>query len=193
MILKKKKEVKDNELINKLTLSNKEILRQYYGVFSAKEIDQATQFFIDNLQIEENTKEVLDLAAGNGVLGHIIQKQLPNCKIHLIDDFYLAIESAKLNLKGENVCFHYNDTLKEIEENSIDLVVSNPPFHFEYETNIEISLSLFKDVTYCLKQGGKFQLVANRHLNYGPHLERIFNKVIRLVHNDKFEIYNCIK
>jgi len=193
LILKKKKEVIDNELINKLTLSNKEILRQYYGVFSAKEIDQATQFFIDNLQIEENTKEVLDLAAGNGVLGHIIQKQLPNCKIHLIDDFYLAIESAKLNLKGENVCFHYNDTLKEIEENSIDLVVSNPPFHFEYETNIEISLSLFKDVTYCLKQGGKFQLVANRHLNYGPHLERIFNKVIRVVHNDKFEIYNCIK
>ena len=106
-------------------------------MFSAKEIDQATQFFINNLQVEENTKEVLDLAAGNGVLGYIIQKQLPNCKIHLIDDFYLAIESAKLNLKGENVCFHYNDTLKEIEENSIDLVVSNPPFHFEYETNIE--------------------------------------------------------
>ena len=193
LILKKKKEVKENKLINKLCLGDSEVLRQYYGVFSAKEIDQATQFFIDNLQIEENTKEVLDLAAGNGVLGYIIQNQLPNCKIHLIDDFYLAIQSAKLNLKGENVCFHYNDTLKEIEENSIDLVVSNPPFHFEYETNIEISLSLFKDVTYCLKQGGKFQLVANRHINYGPHLERIFNKVIRVVHNDKFEIYNCIK
>ena len=193
LILKKKKEFKENELINKLTHSNNEILRQYYGVFSAKEIDQATQFFIENLQVEENTKEVLDLAAGNGVLGYIIQKQLPNCKIHLIDDFYLAVESAKLNLRGENVYFHYNDTLKEIEENSIDLVVSNPPFHFEYETNIEISLSLFKDVTYCLRQGGKFQLVANRHINYGPHLERIFNKVIRVVHNDKFEIYNCIK
>ncbi|MBT3407630.1 methyltransferase, partial [Candidatus Woesearchaeota archaeon] len=68
--------------------------------------------------------------------------------VKLIDDFYLAIESAKLNLKGEDVYFHYNDTLKEIEENSIDLVVSNPPFHFEYETNIEISLNLFKDVTY---------------------------------------------
>ena len=193
LILKKKKEVKEKKLINKLSLSASDELRQYYGVFSAKEIDQATQFFINNLQVEENTKEVLDLAAGNGILGYIIQKQLPNCKIHLIDDFYLAIESAKLNLKGENVCFHYNDTLKEIEENSIDLVVSNPPFHFEYETNIEISLSLFKDVTYCLKQGGKFQLVANRHLNYGPHLERIFNKVIRVVHNEKFEIYNCIK
>ena len=193
LILKKKKEVKEKKLINKLSLSASDELRQYYGVFSAKEIDQATQFFINNLQVEENTKEVLDLAAGNGILGYIIQKQLPNCKIHLIDDFYLAVESAKLNLKGENVCFHYNDTLKEIEENSIDLIVSNPPFHFEYETNIEISLRLFKEVTYCLKQGGKFQLVANRHLNYGPHLERIFNKVIRVVHNEKFEIYNCIK
>ena len=193
LILKKKKEVKVNELINKVILSNGGILKQYYGVFSAKEIDQATQFFINNLHVEKNTNQVLDLAAGNGVLGYTIQKQLPNCKIHLIDDFYLAVKSAKLNLKGDNVYFHYNDTLKEIEENSIDLVVCNPPFHFEYETNIEVSLRLFKEVSYCLKQGGKFQMVANRHINYGPHLERVFNSVIRVMHNDKFEIYNCIK
>ena len=193
LILKKKKEFKENELINKLSLVDGQVLKQYYGVFSAKEIDQATQFFINNLHLEENTNEVLDLAAGNGVLGYTIQKQLPNCKIHLIDDFYLAVKSAKLNLKGDNVYFHYNDTLKEIEENSIDLVVCNPPFHFEYETNIEVSLRLFKEVSYCLKQGGKFQMVANRHINYGPHLERVFNNVIRVMHNDKFEIYNCIK
>ena len=193
LILKKKKELKVNELINKLSLGDGQILIQYYGVFSAKEIDQATQFFINNLHMEEDTKEVLDLAAGNGVIGYTIQKQLPNCKIHLIDDFYLAVESAKLNLKGENVYFHYNDTLKEIEENSIDLVVCNPPFHFEYETNIEVSLRLFKEVSYCLKQGGKFQMVANRHINYGPHLERVFNKVVQVMHNEKFEIYNCIK
>ena len=193
LILKKKKEVKVNELINKVILSDGGILKQYYGVFSAKEIDQATQFFINNLHLEENTNQVLDLAAGNGVLGYTIQKQLPNCKIHLIDDFYLAVKSAKLNLKGDNVYFHYNDTLKEIGENSIDLVVCNPPFHFEYETNIEVSLRLFKEVSYCLKQGGKFQMVANRHINYGPHLERVFNNVSRVMHNDKFEIYNCIK
>ena len=193
LILKKKKEVKENELINKVILSDGGILKQYYGVFSAKEIDQATQFFINNLHLEENTNQVLDLAAGNGVLGYTIQKQLPNCEIHLIDDFYLAVKSAKLNLKGDNVYFHYNDTLKEIGENSIDLVVCNPPFHFEYETNIEVSLRLFKEVSYCLKQGGKFQMVANRHINYGPHLERVFNNVSRVMHNDKFEIYNCIK
>ena len=193
LILKKKKELKENELINKLSLGDGQILKQYYGVFSAKEIDKATQFFINNLHVEENTYEVLDLAAGNGVLGYTIQKQLPNCKLHIIDDFYLAVESAKLNLKGENVYFHYNNTLKEIEENSIDLVVCNPPFHFEYETNIEVSLRLFKEVSYCLKQGGEFQMVANRHINYGPHLERIFNKVIRVMQNDKFEIYKCIK
>ena len=193
LILKKKKELKENELINKLSLGDGQILKQYYGVFSAKEIDKATQFFINNLHVEENTYEVLDLAAGNGVLGYTIQKQLPNCKLHIIDDFYLAVESAKLNLKGEDISFYYNDTLKEIGENSIDLVVSNPPFHFEYETNIEVSLRLFKEVSYCLKQGGEFQMVANRHINYGPHLERIFNKVIRVMQNDKFEIYKCIK
>ena len=193
LILKKKKELKVNELINKLSLGDGQILNQYYGVFSAKEIDQATQFFINNLHIEENTKEVLDLAAGNGVIAYTIQKQLPNCKIHLIDDFYLAVESAKLNLKGENIYFYHNDILKEIEENSIDLVVCNPPFHFDYETNIEVSLRLFKEVSYCLKQGGKFQMVANRHINYGPHLERVFNKVVKVMHNEKFEIYKCIK
>jgi len=193
LVLKRKKEVESKPLINSFKINDTEVLKQYFGVFSAKEIDYATQFFIENMSIENPPQNIMDLAAGNGILAYVLQKQFPESNIHLMDDFFLAVESSKLNLQGENVHFHYNDTLKEVEENSLDLVVSNPPFHFEYETNIEISLRLFKDVTYCLKPGGHFQLVANRHLNYGAHLERMFNKVVKLAQNDKFEIYNCIK
>jgi len=193
LTLRGKKETSENSIINVLQLNEKETLKQYYGVFSAKEIDLATKFFLENMQIDPKYKRVLDLASGNGVLAYEIRKQIPESELLLVDDFYLAVESGKLNLSNVNTFFHYNDTLEDVEENSLDLVVSNPPFHFEYETNIEVSLRLFKEVSYRLKQGGSFQLVANRHLNYGVHLERMFNKVIKVVQNDKFEIYNCIK
>ncbi|WP_417238930.1 methyltransferase, partial [Bizionia sp.] len=80
-----------------------------------------------------------------------------------------------------------------IKENSFDLVVSNPPFHFEHENNIEVALKLFTGVENCLKNGERFLLVANSHLNYSTHLTKLFTSVSVLKQNKKFQIIECIK
>ena len=72
-----------------------------------------------------------------------------------------------------------------------DLVVSNPPSHFEYETNIEIAITLFKEVARCLKPDGRFVIVASKHLNFKTHLERIFERCKISAENNKFIIYEC--
>ena len=51
---------------------------------------------------------------------------------------------------------------------------------FEFENNIEVSIELFKEVYRCLKMGGRFVLVANKHLNYKTHLQ----KVVLLQHTE---------
>ncbi|MGB1284834.1 MAG: methyltransferase, partial [Polaribacter sp.] len=71
--------------------------------------------------------------------------------------------------------------------------VSNPPFHFEHENNIEVALNLFSEVQNCLKLGGRFVLVANKHLNYKTHLDKLFCKTEVLAENKKFVIYECLK
>ena len=191
LTLKKKKKFQPVKLIHEVSLNEKEILQQYFGVFSAKHIDYASQFLIPHLTIKESDQTILDLACGNGVLSYVIRQQHPTADIHLIDDSFLAIESSKFNISDDHTFFHHNDCLDEFEDDFFDLVVCNPPFHFEFSIDINISLELFEEVSRCLKPNGRFLLVANRHLNYKTHLVKIFEVVNILAENEKFVVYGC--
>lgn len=192
LILRKPKVVSEKTMIKSIEFGESEI-KQYYGVFSSRHIDYATQFLIENLEPPEEVKSVLDLASGNGIIAKEVQKLFPDANIALVDDSQLAIESSKLNVKGENVSFFHNNNLEDIPSNSLDYVVSNPPFHVEYEIDISLPLRLFRAVEKKLVNEGKFQLVANSHLNYKPHLEKIFKRVSVVFDNDKFVVYSCYK
>ena len=190
LLLKEPKSTKNIDIINKIEYKGN-IFRQYFGVFSSGNIDYATQHLISKLDVRSNDKKILDLASGNGVIAKFIQKLNPQTEIHLLDDSYLAIESSKLNIEGDNIFYHFDNSMDIFEDNYFDLIVTNPPFHFEYENNIEVSINLFKEARRCLKQKGRLQIVANRHLNYKTHLEKIFGEVILDTSNSKFVIYSC--
>lgn len=195
LILKKKTERPGTELIHTIPFAfqegGKEELRQYFGVFSSGNIDYATQLLIKQLELRNDDKKVMDLASGNGVIARAIQLKGYNTEVHLMDDSLLAIESSKLNLDPENAHFHWNDTLKDFEENSFDLVISNPPFHLGYETNIEVSIRLFKEVAAILKPTGRFMCVANKHLNYLTHLTKNFSRVDVVEQDKKYVVYKA--
>ena len=163
------------------------------GVFSGLHIDYATQFFLDYIEVEDDDQQILDLGSGNGIIGNEVSNIVPNAEIHLIDDSYLAVASAKLNCTSKNIHHHFDNDLSIFEENSFDLILTNPPFHFEYEINIQIPLHLFKECRRCLKKGGNLQIVANKHLNYKVHLDPLFNYVEVLAEDKKMIIYKCTK
>ena len=191
LILQKKKTFQKISIANKIPFQ-KQTYQQYFGVFSANNIDYATQFFIEHLKPTKENFRVLDLASGNGILARTIQLQIPTNELHLMDDNWLAIESSKLNLK-ETSFFHYSDSMEIFKDEYFDLVVSNPPFHFENETNIEVAIKLFEEVARCLKPNGSFQLVASKHLNFKTHLIKLFSSVNILAENKKFVIYDCMR
>jgi 16S rRNA G1207 methylase RsmC len=194
LILKNKTERPVKKFIHTIPFAfegEREELQQYFGVFSSGNIDYATQFLIEHLTLKDDDKKMMDLASGNGVIARAIQLKDPEAEIHLVDDSILAVESSKLNLDLANTNFHWDDTLKDFEVNSFDLVVSNPPFHFGNETNIEVSLRLFQEVANILKPGGRFICVANRHLNYKTHLVKNFSKAKIMNQNKKYVLYEC--
>lgn len=197
LILKNKKEVPEYDMIQEIVFEpedgEKVTLSQYPGVFSADHIDYATQFLIRTVNITEDETNILDLGAGNGVIAKSIRQNHPEANIHLVDDSWLAVESSRLNLKEENTHFYWDDNLKKIGNNSLDVALSNPPFHFGHETNIEVSVKLFSQVFERLKIGGRFLVVANQHLNYKTHLDKIFQSVSVTAEDDKFVIYECKK
>lgn len=192
LVLKKPKPLGSYKtLINTLSYKN-ETLQQYYGVFSSGGVDIGTRFLLEHLTVKPEELEVLDVASGNGVIAFNVNQQNPKARLTLIDDFNLAIASSQLNLKDAQANYVYNDTLETLPKAAFDLVVSNPPFHFEHENNIDVALQLFKGVAKCLKIGGRFVLVANKHLNYKTHLIKLFTDVKTLESNKKFVIYECV-
>lgn len=185
---KKKNNYKD--FVNNLLWKN-QTLKQYYGVFSAEKIDIGTQFLLSHLKLKSQEQKVLDVASGNGIIAFELAQQNPKAHFTLVDDFNLAVASSKINLKEFKADFVCDNSLENLPKNHFDLVVSNPPFHFEYENNIEVALTLFKEVKDCLVSNGRFVLVANKHLNYKTHLIKLFDGVEEVASNKKFVIYSC--
>ena len=88
---------------------------------------------------------------------------------------------------------HLDNDLSIFDENTFDLIVTNPPFHFEYEINIQVPIALFRECFRRLKKGGSLQVVGNTHLNYKTHLQRIFPSVQVVAEDKKFVVYKCVK
>lgn len=192
LILKKKKKTIKKEINTSLNY-NKQDYKQYWGVFSAQHIDYATQFFLTHLDIKNTDYKILDLASGNGIIGNEIFKKFPEAEIHLMDDSFLAVASAQLNIQAENIHHHFNNDLSIFEDDTFDAIVTNPPFHFEYEINIHIPIQLLRSCYRCLKKGGNLQIVSNKHLNYKAHLAPLFSAVEIIAQDNKFIVYKCIK
>ncbi|WP_116124683.1 class I SAM-dependent methyltransferase [Lewinella sp. IMCC34183] len=170
--------------------------RQYPGVFSAGRIDLATRFLLEQWETVPELSTlapgtITDFACGNGIIGAELLLRYPEAKLIATDDSALAVASAQLNLPADRTEVYYDHTLDRVERGSQDLVVTNPPFHFGYETNIEVSLALFRQARGLLRTGAYLVVVANAHLNYATHLRRLFGEVGEVAATDRYVIYRC--
>ncbi|MBL4662070.1 MAG: class I SAM-dependent methyltransferase [Flavobacteriaceae bacterium] len=168
-------------------------LQQYKGIFSGGKVDKATNYLLQNLQIPEAHNSVLDLACGNGIIGKWILDKTSINEMHFLDDSHLALASAQLNVTDANVQFHHNYELNDFEENSLDWVVTNPPFHFENTIDISIPINLCRAAKICLKPGGLLTIVANSNVGYEAFLKRHFTNVEIQNSDHQFKIYQCFK
>ena len=130
--LKEKKSKANGRLIHEVSYRGK-VYQQYPGVFSADHIDYASQFLLENIERAHGIGSILDLGSGNGVLAKEVSEG--NEALYLIDDAYLAYASGKLNLPEAH--HHWDNDLRALGEKEFDLILCNPPFHFEYEVQYE--------------------------------------------------------
>lgn len=80
---------------------------------------------------------IADVCTGSGCIAIAIAKHLPNCQIIATD-----ISQAALAIASSNVDYHHvqdrvrlieSDLLSNVDENSLDFVISNPPYVSESE------------------------------------------------------------
>ncbi|MGB3800121.1 MAG: methyltransferase [Lewinella sp.] len=165
--------------------------RQLPGVFSANRVDVATVFLLDNWPQMASPSTICDLACGSGIIGDQLLVRYPDSRLVATDDSILAVASARINLDQKRADLIYAHTLADLADGSQDLIVTNPPFHFGYEHNMEVSLGLFREAKQKLRPEGLLVIVANRHLNYATHLVKWYKEVEVTAENEKFVVYRC--
>ncbi len=168
-------------------------LWHHANVFSRARLDIGTRFLLEHLPKHGGFKDIADLGCGNGVVGIELSEFYPEANIHFIDESYMAVESAKINFTAafpnRSARFEVTDGLSDYPKNSLDLIVCNPPFHQQQVIGTHIASNLFQQARRCLRSGGEFWVIGNRHLGYHVELKKRFGHCQTVASNAKFVIY----
>lgn len=162
-------------------------------VFSAGKADLGSQFLLENLPDISQTDCVLDLGCGFGLLGVHVANTAK--KVVFVDDSADAISSAQESCAAngiENAAFVQTHNLAGVEEDSIDTILCNPPFHLNHVVTEDVAKALFVEAQKVLKIGGQMCVVLNRHLKYKALLGQLFTSVELVAENTQFKIL-CAK
>lgn len=172
-------------------------LTNHANVFCREGLDIGTRVLIPYLKHNPHIQKVADLGCGNGIMGIIWAMNNPEAELVLIDESYMAIASAKENwqriFSGRAVVINVSDGLIEQQNESLDCVLCNPPFHQQQVIGDYIARRMFKQAHNSLKPTGELWVVANRHLNYFQLLKKCFKEVKTINQTNKFIIVKAIK
>ncbi|MBC3387088.1 methyltransferase [Pseudomonas sp. SWRI12] len=172
-------------------------LLNHANVFCREGLDIGTRAFLPHLPKNLGTARVADLGCGNGVLAIASALQNPEAHYTLVDESYMAVQSAAENWRaalGEReVTVRAGDGLAGQEAQSLDVVLCNPPFHQQQVVGDFLAWRMFQQAREALVVGGALYIVGNRHLGYHSKLARLFRGVEQVAATPKFVILKARK
>ncbi|MGD8217571.1 methyltransferase [Pseudomonas thivervalensis] len=172
-------------------------LLNHANVFCREGLDIGTRAFLPHLPKNLGTARVADLGCGNGVLAIASALQNPEARYTLVDESYMAVQSAAENWRaalGEReVTLRAGDGLAGQEPQSLDVVLCNPPFHQQQVVGDFLAWRMFQQAREALVVSGALYIVGNRHLGYHSKLARLFRGVEQVAATPKFVILKARK
>lgn len=166
-------------------------LVNHASVFSRESLDEGTRLLLRNFpKIGSGGKTVIDLGCGNGILGLATAERAPEAQVYCVDESFMAVwsarESFRANELGGRGFFLTGDGLEDFEKESADLILCNPPFHYQNAQTLEIALAMFDQARRVLKPDGELWVVANKHLGHHKSLADRFTTVKAVAMDEKF-------
>lgn len=172
-------------------------LVNHANLFCREGLDIGTRAFLPHLPQHVDARRVADLGCGNGVLGIAYALNNPQAELTLVDESYMAVQSAQENWRaalGERpAIIRAGDGLAEQPADSLDLVLCNPPFHQQQVVGDFLAWRMFQQARAALVTGGELWIVGNRHLGYHAKLKRLFRGVEQVAATPKFVVLKASK
>ncbi|HAK45083.1 MAG TPA: hypothetical protein DCO79_04075 [Spirochaeta sp.] len=164
------------------------------AVFASAVMDAGTAAFIEKFpEAEAEAAEVIvDLGCGSGILGLSAAYLNPEGRVIFTDESSLAVANAEANFRNNEFTaaadFLQTNGADGIADASVDLVLCNPPFHYQNIQTREPAEFLFGEARRILKPGGTVQIVGNSHLGYHKLLKDYFIKARDVYRDSKFTV-----
>lgn len=184
------------------------------GTFSQDRLDNATRLFIDLLtdpaNVEHNDPRVIkalelregstvvDLGCGTGIIATTLARQLDTADFILADASDIAIKCAQKTWvenghSRQRATFIADDGLRQIPDASVELVVTNPPFHEGHTVDKALTGYLIREAARVLKTGGVILAVAPRQVKIHHFLRRYFSDVKAVTKHPEFVVAAATK
>lgn len=174
-------------------------LKAVGGVFSGAKPDRGGQLLatcaLDHLANARPSGPVtmLDLGCGNGSVTAQVLKNLPAgvevARVWASDVDSDAVRSASLNLgQDARVEVTWDNAASRLQEQSLDYVLLNPPFHTGTAVDLSLVGPLLDSAVRLLAPGGRLFLVHNSHARYRPQVEARFEQVQQLERTPTFTV-----
>lgn len=140
---------------------------------------------------------VLDFGSGNGAVSRDVLAALASARVIAtdVDADAVASTSATLapSIERGRAKVTWDDGASEIENESVDVVLLNPPFHEGTRIDPTLVQSMLSASYRVLKPGGSLYLVHNSHLRYRPEVDKRFGGSRELARNAKFTVLRADK
>ena len=172
------------------------------NTFARQSLDIGARIMLEHMTVSANDV-VVDLGCGNGVLGVNALSLAPDAKVIFVDESYMALESARLNVLNnfpdkidqcEFVASNCLETLLQREyKPAVTKILCNPPFHQQNAITDHIAWQMFTDSRDLLIKSGHLVVVGNRHLDYHIKLKKLFGGAKVLASDKKFVILSTAK
>ena len=161
------------------------------GVFSWDRVDAGSALLAEHLP-SGSTGRAADLGAGWGYLSAQLLARNPDiASLDLYEAEARALSLAERNLAGAAsrvaLAFHWHDVAQGVPS-KYDIIISNPPFHVGRADLPELGRAFIAAAARALNPGGRFWMVANRHLAYEQAMAQHFSDVRTLVVRDGFKV-----
>jgi len=154
--------------------------------FALTRLDPGTKALVAHLE-DVPRGDVLDAGSGSGILAALLARRegQPPGRVSAVDVLATNVDATARTARaaGVDVRAFWGDGLTDVPDDSLDAIVTNPPFHRGVAKDSSASLALFADAARVLRPGGQLWAVYNSHLPWKARLTTLVGPT-RLVAQD---------
>ncbi len=165
------------------------IMESCPGVFAAGRLDEGAAALIAGMGVDRGQR-VLDLGCGAGLVALAALRR--GAQVIAVDVSARAVEATRRTLRANGfaaaeVLLSYG--AERVTLGSVDVVVTNPPFHTGHEVDFGVVRLFINDAARSLRAGGQLFLVANAFLPYEKWLAEVFRAPEVAYANERFRVW----